>query len=61
MLTAIPTLIIVTVMVFAIQRLLPGDPALILAGEDKDLASNGLYQGLNIVSMTPYPCSILLG
>lgn len=35
-LTAIPTLIIVTIMVFSIQRLLPGDPALILAGEDRD-------------------------
>ena len=34
--TAIPTLIIVTIMVFSIQRLLPGDPALILAGEDQD-------------------------
>ncbi|MCA9838293.1 MAG: ABC transporter permease [Trueperaceae bacterium] len=34
--TAIPTLIIVTVMVFSIQRLLPGDPALILAGEEQD-------------------------
>ena len=35
-LTAIPTLIIVTIMVFSIQRMLPGDPALILAGEDRD-------------------------
>lgn len=35
-LTAIPTLIIVTVMVFGIQRLLPGDPALIIAGEQRD-------------------------
>lgn len=35
-LTAIPTLIIVTIMVFAIQRMLPGDPALILAGEQRD-------------------------
>jgi peptide/nickel transport system permease protein len=35
-LTAIPTLLIVTVMVFAIQRALPGDPALILAGEQRD-------------------------
>ncbi len=34
--TAIPTLIIVTIMVFSIQRLLPGDPALILAGEEQD-------------------------
>ncbi len=35
-LTAIPTLLIVTVMVFCIQRLLPGDPALVLAGEDQN-------------------------
>lgn len=37
-LTAIPTLLIVTVMVFGIQRSLPGDPALILAGEQQDPA-----------------------
>ena len=37
-LTAIPTLIIVTLMVFGIQRLLPGDPALIIAGEQRDPA-----------------------
>lgn len=35
-LTAIPTLLIVTVMVFSIQRALPGDPAVILAGEERD-------------------------
>ncbi|MDF1522330.1 MAG: ABC transporter permease [Trueperaceae bacterium] len=35
-LTAIPTLLIVTLMVFGIQRSLPGDPATILAGEQKD-------------------------
>ncbi len=35
-LTAIPTLLIVTVMVFGIQRALPGDPAAILAGEQQD-------------------------
>jgi len=37
-LTAIPTLFLVTVMVFGIQRSLPGDPALILAGEQQDPA-----------------------
>jgi peptide/nickel transport system permease protein len=37
-LTAIPTLLIVTVMVFGIQRALPGDPALMLAGEQQDPA-----------------------
>lgn len=37
-LTAIPTLFIVTIMVFAVQRMLPGDPALILAGDERDPA-----------------------
>jgi peptide/nickel transport system permease protein len=37
-LTAIPTLFIVTVLVFAIQRALPGDPATVLAGENQDPA-----------------------
>ncbi|HLU81941.1 MAG TPA: ABC transporter permease [Trueperaceae bacterium] len=37
-LTAIPTLLIVTLMVFGIQRALPGDPALMLAGEQQDPA-----------------------
>ncbi len=35
-LTAAPTLLIVTVMVFAVQRMLPGDPAVVLAGEERD-------------------------
>lgn len=34
--TAVPTLLIVTIMVFAVQRMLPGDPALVLAGEERD-------------------------
>jgi len=36
LLTALPTLFLITVMVFTIQRMLPGDPALILAGEERD-------------------------
>jgi peptide/nickel transport system permease protein len=36
LLTAVPTLILVTLMVFGIQRALPGDPALIIAGEQRD-------------------------
>jgi len=32
----IPTIILVTMMVFGLQQLLPGDPALVLAGEDQD-------------------------
>jgi peptide/nickel transport system permease protein len=33
---AIPTLVLVTMFVFALQKLLPGDPALALAGEERD-------------------------
>lgn len=32
---AIPTLILVSIFVFTLQKLLPGDPALVLAGEDR--------------------------
>jgi peptide/nickel transport system permease protein len=32
----IPTLILVSLLVFSLQQLLPGDPALILAGEERD-------------------------
>ena len=35
-LIAIPTLIIVSVLVFALQKLLPGDPVLAMAGEERD-------------------------
>jgi len=35
-LIAIPTILIVTVLVFALQRLLPGDPILTIAGEERD-------------------------
>lgn len=34
--TAIPTLILVSIFVFVLQKLLPGDPALILAGEERN-------------------------
>lgn len=33
---AIPTLLLVSVFVFTLQKLLPGDPALVLAGEERD-------------------------
>ena len=36
---AVPTLILVSVFVFSLQRLLPGDPALIMAGEERDPAA----------------------
>src|SRR5918911_3815135 len=32
----IPTLFFVSVLIFSLQKLLPGDPALVMAGEEKD-------------------------
>jgi peptide/nickel transport system permease protein len=34
--TIVPTLFFVSILIFGLQQLLPGDPALILAGEDHD-------------------------
>ena len=31
-----PTLILVSMLVFALQKLLPGDPVLVMAGEERD-------------------------
>jgi peptide/nickel transport system permease protein len=36
LLQVIPTLILVSVIIFLLQRLLPGDPALVMAGEERD-------------------------
>jgi peptide/nickel transport system permease protein len=36
LLQLVPTLFFVSVIVFSLQQLLPGDPALIMAGEDRD-------------------------
>ncbi len=36
LLVAVPTLLIVALFVFALQRLLPGDPVLVMAGEERD-------------------------
>jgi peptide/nickel transport system permease protein len=36
---AVPTLILVSIFVFTLQKLLPGDPALVMAGEDRDPAA----------------------
>lgn len=33
---AIPTIVLITIFVFALQHLLPGDPLLVLAGEERD-------------------------
>ena len=38
-LSILPTLFFVTVLIFGLQQLLPGDPAIILAGEDRDPAA----------------------
>ena len=34
--TIVPTLIFVTLLIFGLQQLLPGDPAVVLAGEERD-------------------------
>ncbi len=36
LLIAIPTLLIVSIFVFMLQKILPGDPALVMAGEERD-------------------------
>ena len=38
LLQLIPTLFFVSVIIFSLQQLLPGDPALIMAGEERDPA-----------------------
>jgi peptide/nickel transport system permease protein len=34
--TIVPTLVFVSMLIFGLQQLLPGDPAVVLAGEDRD-------------------------
>ncbi len=34
--TILPTLLFVTILIFGLQQLLPGDPAIVLAGEERD-------------------------
>src|SRR5437763_1608647 len=36
LLQLIPTLFFVSVLIFSLQQLLPGDPAMVMAGEDRD-------------------------
>ena len=38
LLQLIPTLFFVSVIIFSLQQLLPGDPALVMAGEERDPA-----------------------
>ena len=35
----VPTLFFVSVLIFSLQQLLPGDPALVMAGEERDPAA----------------------
>lgn len=49
-LVAIPTILLISVFVFALQKLLPGDPVLAMAGEERDpvaLAAIREQLGLN--------------
>ena len=58
-LVAIPTLFIVTVFVFVLQRMLPGDPLLVMAGEERDptvLAELRRYYGFD----QPLPVQFLV-
>ncbi len=36
LLQVVPTLLLVSILVFCLQQLMPGDPALVLAGEERD-------------------------
>lgn len=38
LLQLVPTLVLVSVLIFGLQQLLPGDPALVMAGEERDPA-----------------------
>ncbi len=38
LLVAIPTLLIISIFVFSLQKLLPGDPIMAMAGEERDPA-----------------------
>jgi len=52
--TIVPTLVLVSMLVFGLQQLLPGDPAIVLAGEDRDPAAvEHLRQKLNLDKPLP--------
>ena len=52
--TLVPTLILVSMLVFGLQQLLPGDAAIVLAGEDRDPAAvEHLRQKLNLDKPLP--------
>ncbi|MDR3471069.1 MAG: ABC transporter permease [Devosia sp.] len=55
LLIAIPTLILISMFVFSLQKLLPGDPALIMAGEQRDPAAIAYYrQKYHLTDPIPY-------
>lgn len=39
LIVALPTLFLVSILIFTLQKILPGDPVLVLAGEDRDPAT----------------------
>src|SRR5258708_35705991 len=52
--TIVPTLMLVSILVFGLQQLLPGDAAIVLAGEDRDRAAvEHLRQKLNLDKPLP--------
>jgi len=52
--TIVPTLVLVSMLVFGLQQLLPGDPAIVLAGEDRDPAAvEHLRRKLNLDKPLP--------
>jgi peptide/nickel transport system permease protein len=57
LLLAVPTLLLVSMMVFGLQKLLPGDPLIAMAGEERDPA----VIARSLTSMRRSPCSISTG
>ena len=56
----IPTLFFVSVLIFWLQQLLPGDPALVMAGEERDPAVIA-YPRRNTVSISRCRCDMATG
>jgi len=52
--TIVPTLFFVSILIFGLQQLLPGDPAMILAGEERDpTVIANLHQKLHLDEPLP--------
>src|SRR5437660_4303155 len=52
--TIVPTLVFVSILIFGLQQLLPGDPAVILAGEERDASVVAyLHQKLHLDDPLP--------